>query len=85
MPRRPRIWKNNADARLTPIGHELGLIDDVRFANFEAKYQQQQDVEAYMQSHLTKLAPFNKMLEEKETATLLHNVKLAQILLRPQS
>ncbi|MBR4135490.1 MAG: tRNA uridine-5-carboxymethylaminomethyl(34) synthesis enzyme MnmG [Bacteroidales bacterium] len=78
------LRQDNADARLTPIGHDLGLIDDIRFADFEAKYRQQRDVEAYMQTHLTKLEPFNKMLEAKSSATLIHNVKLAQILLRPQ-
>ena len=32
------LREDNADARLTPVGREMGLVDDARMVRFEAKY-----------------------------------------------
>ena len=78
------LRQDNADQRLTPIGYQLGLIDQDRYEGFLNKYQKQQELEDYLRTNLTHAETFNPMLEEKETATLVHNIKLSQLLLRPQ-
>ena len=78
------LRQDNADERLTPIGHELGLIDEERYAAFLNKYEKQQQIVDYLNEHLTDYNQFNPELEKIESATLVHNIKLSQLLLRPQ-
>lgn len=78
------LRQDNADERLTPIGHELGLVSDIRYSTFVAKYEKQQRIVDYLDSHLTDFRKMNPSLEALQSATLSQNVKLSQLLLRPQ-
>lgn len=78
------LRQDNADERLTPIGHDLGLIGEVRYTLFLEKYNKQQQIVDYLNDHLTDYNSFNPELEKLESAALVHNVKLSQLLLRPQ-
>lgn len=76
------LREDNADIRLTPIGRQLGLIDDVRWAVFNAK----QDAVAKENAHLDsfKFVP-EKIDQAKAEAVLgekLNKVTSAKELLR---
>lgn len=78
------LRQDNADERLTPIGHQLGLIDDERYAKMQTKYEHQQLMVDFLSEHHAKPAEVNEYLEEVETSPLTQRTKYASLLLRPQ-
>lgn len=78
------LRQDNADQRLTPIGYQIGLINQNRYDEFLEKYEKQNNIVEYLKSHLTDMNALNQLLVDKQTSALTQNVKLSQILLRPQ-
>lgn len=79
------LRQDNADARLTPIGHEVGLISDERYARFEKK---QEDVEAEIDRLRHVSIPASEeskaFLESIGSTPLSEGTTLADLLRRPE-
>ena len=77
--------QDNADERLTHIGHRIGLISDERLAAVQDKYaavaKERQRLE---HTHLAPGQAINALLREKGTAEIVSGASLADLLRRPQ-
>ena len=78
------LRQDNADIRLTPIAHKLGLVSDERLAIVERKISKSEEILKYTKKTGIEMAQANAMLVEMGTSPLSQNVKLFNILSRPQ-
>jgi len=78
------LRQDNADIRLTPIAHELGLVDDERLAIVNQKVKDSDEIVAFTKKQGIEMSEANDLLEELGTSALTQNVKLFSVLSRPQ-
>lgn len=78
------LRQDNADIRLSPIGHRLGLINDERLEKVNQKIKNTDTIVAYLKN--TSITPnaINDILETQGTPGITQNVKLFQLITRPQ-
>ncbi|WP_461449228.1 tRNA uridine-5-carboxymethylaminomethyl(34) synthesis enzyme MnmG [Mucilaginibacter sp.] len=78
------LRQDNADIRLSPIGHDLGLISDSRLEKVNAKIKNSDNIVAFTKSHSLNPEQVNSLLETLETSPISQGAKLFALLSRPQ-
>ena len=79
------LRQDNADRRLTPIGYEVGLISEERWAKYNRKLQLiEEETERVKNVVIHTSDALNKMLVSRETSPLNIGVRMVELLKRPQ-
>lgn len=78
------LRQDNADQRLTPLAHAIGLADDERMRRVEKKVCQIRELESLVEGANVVPSDANVWLEERSSAPLAQRVKLSSLLLRPE-
>ncbi len=76
------LRQDNADLRLTPIGHEIGLISEERYARFLQKKSSVESLVAFARAQSIKADEINDYLESVRQEPLNQGRKLYDILMR---
>lgn len=77
------LRQDNADIRLTPRSHEIGLASDVRLARVREKEQASQQLIKFLQQTSVDPDQVNGKLESLGSAAIRQKTKLALLLSRP--
>lgn len=76
------LRQDNADLRLTPLGHEIGLISEKRYAEFVQKKSLVESLVAFVRDLSVKAAEINDYLKTIGSDPLTQGRKLHDILMR---
>ena len=78
------LRQDNADERLTPIGHRVGLISKERYEKFLSKMEQVESEIERLKSVIISPAAANPILEKFGTSTVVTGIRLSEMIKRPQ-
>lgn len=78
------LRQDNADQRLTPIGHRIGLASQERYNRFVEKQDHIQELVEFLKNTNVNPDEINGLLREKETPELSSKTRFSHILTRPQ-
>ena len=78
------LRQDNADIRLSPIGHELGLISNERLDKVNNKIRNADKIVDFVKSKSISPESINQFLEQAGTPLISQSVKIFQLVTRPQ-
>lgn len=79
------LRQDNADLRLTEIGHSVGLISDERYARFlDKKEKIEKEIERLKTTNIKPKEKVNEFLEKMGTTPIAGGVKLSELLKRTE-
>ncbi|GEM63019.1 tRNA uridine 5-carboxymethylaminomethyl modification enzyme MnmG [Sphingobacterium faecium NBRC 15299] len=78
------LRQDNADIRLTPIAHKLGLVGEERLNKVNEKIKNSDNIIQYLKQNSTTVDKMNPILEEVGSSLISQKTKLVNLLGRPQ-